>query len=119
MLFFSITSASALLRDDFVEETLAGKEVDKPITNLNYNYETLEKIPIKLNIVEPISTKNSDLYDGQIVQFKVKENVFYNNQLFIKKGTIVTAEIETIVERGMNGLPATIIIDDFKINDIP
>ena len=119
MFFFSITSASAIIKDDFVEESLAGKNLEKPITNINYNYESTEKIPIKINITEPISTKNTDLYDGKEVKFKVKENVFLNNQLFIKQGTIATARVETIIERGMNGLPATIIIDNFKIDDIP
>ena len=119
MFFFSITSASAIIRDDFVEESLAGKNLEKPITNIDYNYESTEKIPIKLNILEPISTKKEDLYDGQIINFKVKEDVYYNNQLIVKKGTIATAEIETIIERGMNGLPATIILDNFKINNIP
>lgn len=116
---FSITSAIAIERDDFVEQSLAGKNLEKPITNLNYNYESTEKIPIKLNILEPISTKKGDLSDGQILKFKVKENVFYDNQLFIKKGSIATAELQTIVERGMNGLPSTIIIDKFKLNNIP
>ena len=119
MLFFSITSASAIIRDEVVEETLANKKLSKHYVNANYNYESLEKIPIKINITKPISTKNGDIYDGQELKFKVKKNVFLNNQLFIQQGTIVTAKVETIVERGMNGLPATIIIDDFKINDIP
>lgn len=119
MLFFSVTSASALLRDEVIEESLADKTLEQPITNLNYNYESTEKVPIKLNILKQISTKTGDLYDGQIINFKVKEDVYYNNQLIVKKDTIATAEIETIIERGMNGLPATIILDDFKINNIP
>lgn len=119
MLFFSVTSASAIIRDEVIEESLKDKTLEQPITNLNYNYESTEKVPIKLNILKQISTKKKDLYDGQIINFKVKEDVYYNNQLIVKKGTIATAEIETIIERGMNGLPATIILDDFKINNIP
>ena len=117
--FFSITSAIALERDSFVEETLAGKDLVKPKANINYNYETLNRIPIKLNITEEISTKNENIYDGQELKFKVKEDVFFNNKLLIKQGTIATAKLETIIERGMNGLPATLIIDNFKINNIP
>ncbi|MBQ8887846.1 MAG: hypothetical protein IJY61_09115 [Candidatus Gastranaerophilales bacterium] len=117
--FFSITSVIAIERDTFIEESLQGKVLSKPQTNINYNYESLAKIPIKLNITETISTKKDDIYDGQIVKFKVKENVFLNNQLFIKQGTIATARVETTVDRGMNGLPATIILDNFQINNIP
>ena len=117
--FFSITSVIAIERDTFIEESLQGKVLSKPQTNINYNYESLSKIPIKLNITETISTKKDDIYDGQIVKFKVKENVFLNNQLFIKQGTIATARVETTVDRGMNGLPATIILDNFQINNIP
>ena len=117
--FFSITSAIALERDSFVEETLVGKDLVKPKANINYNYEALNRIPIKLNITEEISTKNENIYDGQELKFKVKEDVFFNNKLLIKQGTIATAKLETIIERGMNGLPATLIIDNFKIKNIP
>ena len=117
--FFSMTSAIAIERDTFVEDSLVGKELIKPKTNINYNYESFNKIPIKLNITETISTKNENIYDGQKLKFKVKENVLFNDKLLIKKDTIVTAMVETTIERGMNGLPATIIIDNFKIDGIP
>ena len=110
--FCSITSAFALLRDEIIEESLVGKKLSKPTTNLNYNYEAIEKISIKINITEPISTKTGDVFEGQELKFKVKENVFLNHQLFIQQGTIITARIETIVERGMNGLPATLIMQE-------
>lgn len=119
ILFFTINSASALLKDTVVEEDLATKTFEKPYTNLNYNYNSTEKIPIKLNIVKSVSTKNNGIYQGQVLNFKVKENVFYNHQLILKKGTIVPARVETYIEKGMNGLPATIIIDNFKIPNIP
>ena len=111
--------AISIERDTFIEESLKNIELTKPKTNTNYNYQSIEKIPIKINITEPISTKNDDIYDKQEVKFKVKEDVFFNNQLFIKQGTIVTANVETTIDRGMNGLPATIIIDNFKIKNIP
>lgn len=117
--FYSMVPAISIERDTFIEESLKNIELTKPKTNTNYNYESTEKIPIKLNITETISTKKGDISDGQEIKFKVKENVFYNNQLFIKKGTIVTAKVETTIERGMNGLPATIIIDNFTIKNIP
>ena len=83
ILFFSITSASAIVRDEIVEESLANKQLNYPHVNRKYNYESLEKIPIKINITEPISTKKGDIYDGQELKFKIKENVFLNNQLLL------------------------------------
>ena len=38
--------------------------------------------------------------------------------LFLPKDTIVKARIETIITKGMNGFPAEIIIDNFKINNV-
>lgn len=119
ILFFSLNPAYALLRDTVIEEELANKNIKTPYINKNYDYTSIEKIPIKLNIVKSISTKNDGVYEGQIVQFKVKENVFKDHQLLLKKGTIVNARVETYIEKGMNGLPATIIIDNFEIPNIP
>lgn len=119
MLFIFLSPAYALLRDTVLEEEISKSNVETPYVNKNYDYTSIEKIPIKLNIVKTISTKNNGVYEGQILQFKVKENVFENNQLLLKQGTIVNARVETYIERGMNGLPATIIIDNFEVPNIP
>ena len=87
-------------------------------TNLNYNYESFERIPIKLQIINPISTKAGSIVEGQVIDFIVKEDVRYKSQIIIKKGTLVSAIVQTYMDRGMNGVPATLIIDDFNIEGI-
>lgn len=105
-------------RDYFVEKTLASNIYPAPYTNLNYNYESLERVPIKLQITNSISTKKDNIYDGEKLEFRVREDVFYDNKIIIKKGTIVKAEIETYITRGWNGIPAALIIDNFEIPNI-
>lgn len=88
-----------------------------PALSLDYDFSSTKKLPIIMNIVEPISTKKT-LREGQNIKFKVKENLYYKNKLLVKKGSIIDAKLEMIVTRGMNGFPAEIIIDDFKIPNI-
>lgn len=82
---------------------------------LPYNYESTYKVPIKLGITEPITTKGETLYEGQTIQFKVLRNTYSKRRTFLKEGTIVNAKIETIITSGMNGFPAELIIGDFEI----
>lgn len=84
---------------------------------LPYDYSSTESVPVKISILEKISTKNMPI-EGQTVKFKVFDNVFYKNRIAIKKGEIITAKIETTITSGMNGFPAEIIIDDFEIPGI-
>lgn len=118
--FILLTSLSsfAIERDEYIEELLKSSEIETPQTNINYNYESFEKIPIKLNIKKPITTKDNSIYEGQVIDFYVKENVKYENKIIIKKGTPVSAVIQAYISRGMNGIPALIVLDNFKIPNI-
>ena len=84
---------------------------------LDYDFSNTEFIPIKMTVLEKISS-NDEIYEGQEVKLKVRNNVFCHHCLQIKKGTIATARIETIVTKGMNGFPAEIILNNFKIEGI-
>ncbi len=118
-LFLSINSANAILQEDtFINESLKEVNCTIPETNLNYNYESTESIPVKLQITDKISTKKNGVYDGKILQFKVREDVFYNNEIILKRGQIINAKVGTYLTRGMNGIPAAIIIDNFEIPGI-
>lgn len=119
MVIFSTTSQATILRDEIIEDFLSTQYLKKPYINLDYNYESTEKIPIKLKPTKKISTKEDEIQEGQIITFKVTEDVFYKNQRIVEKGTIATAKIETYITKGMNGLPGTIIIDKFSFENIP
>ena len=87
------------------------------ISELPYDYSSTEAIPIKLSIINEVSTKDG-LIEGQKLKFKVLEDVYYENMHVVKKDDIITGTIETIITSGMNGFPAEIIVDDFEIAGI-
>ncbi len=115
---FGALKACAFVNDEFAEQTLSNKELARPQANLDYNYLSFEKIPIHLKINNNLSTRRNTVYEGQKLEFTVKRDVKYNKQKIIRKGTAVTAQIETYVTRGMNGVPAMLIIDNFNIPGI-
>lgn len=116
---FSINiSYSEVLHDEFIENYLSNKNLTPVETNLEYNYEEFDRIPIKLQTLEKICIKNHNLYENNKLKFKVKQNVKYKNKVILKQGTIVTAEIQTYITRGMNGIPGAIILDNFEIPGI-
>ncbi len=117
-LFFSSFCNAELINDELVDTTLKNKDIQKPLSNTAYNYESFEKIPIKLKISERITTKKDKIYDNQELTFYVKQPVKYNNKTILKQGDIFTANIATYMSKGMNGIPAVIIIDNFKSQNI-
>ncbi len=97
--------------DKAIEETVSQK-------TLPYDYSSTYYVPIKLAIVTPITTKGEKIYEGQTIQFKVKETAYSFEKPILFKGTLVNAKIETIISSGMNGFPAEIIIGNFEIPNI-
>ncbi|MBQ4078495.1 hypothetical protein IJD15_04880 [bacterium] len=118
MILFSSLSTFAFERDTFIEESLENQNIEKPIQNLKYDYTAVDKIPIKLQIQTPITTKNDSIVEGQLIDFVVREDVKYNHRVVIPKGTKATAVIQTYQSRGMNGIPAIIVLDDFEIPNL-
>ena len=85
--------------------------------NLEYNYESTYSVPIKLIVLDEVSTKDG-IIEGDKIRLKVANDIFYKRQLFLKRGTIATAQIETYLTKGMNGFPAEIMLDEFEIEGI-
>ncbi len=65
--------------DNLVETTLKDKNIEKPYIHLEYNYEDLEAIPLRVSIKERIKSEK-DLYEGQVVEFIVQKSVYENNK---------------------------------------
>lgn len=103
--------------DTFVENIVKKENIEKPYKNLNYNYQSTKKIPIKIFIKEKIKSE-LDLYEGKTVDFIVSGDVYYNKRLIIPSGKIIKAKVGTIIKNGMNGIPASIIFDSFEIEGI-
>lgn len=93
------------------------EEIIEQVETLPYNFESTYSVPIKLGIIEQISTKDN-LSEGQIIQFKVLQDTYCKRRTILKKGQIVTAKIETIITSGMNGFPAEIILGNFEIPNL-
>ena len=116
---FSFVSVNAeTINDEFMEKHLKTVDIKKPTLNTKYNYESVERIPIKLRISEKITTKKDRVYDEMPLVFFVKEDVKYKGKVILKKDDVVNANVETFMTRGMNGIPGTIIVDDFVIKGI-
>ncbi len=105
------------VQDDLVKNTLKNIDIKKPKANLNYNYQNIEIIPIKLSILTPIKSEKK-VYEGQSIEFKSVDDVIYNDKIILKKDEKVTARIETIIKNGMNGIPASVVLGNFKAENL-
>ena len=58
------------------------------------------------------------MFEGQTIKFYTKTNLLYKNNVIIPKRTEVLADVKTIITSGMNGIPASIIFGNIRINNI-
>lgn len=117
-ILFSISLPAISYEEDFiVEKFLSEKDLEKPFVNDNYNYQDTNVIPIGLRIIDSIKSEQ-DIYEGQVLKFKVIEDIWDQEIILLKRGTICTANVETIINNGMNGIPASIILGNFQIPNI-
>jgi len=108
-----------LVRDTFVENSLANTELVNPYNPVEYNFQNTDVVTIPLRIDEKITTaRKNKSYEGQKVKFFVDEDVYYNHKILVKKDTPVEAKIEIIITRGLAGIPAEIFLTDFSIDGI-
>ena len=108
----------AVVEDELVKTTLSDKNIEKPYTNLDYNYEDTETVDVKLSVLEDIKNEKY-LHEGQIIKLRVVRDVKYKNKVVINHGTIATARVEMIIANGMNGIPASVVLGDFNIEGVP
>lgn len=108
----------AVVEDELVKATLSDKNIEKPYTNLDYNYEDTETVDVKLSVLEDIKNEKY-LHEGQIIKMRVVRDVKYKNKVVINHGTIATARVEMIIANGMNGIPASVVLGDFDIEGVP
>ena len=109
----------AIQTDTFIEEQLSGKTFEKPAAHLVYDYESTDKIVIPLQITDTIASSGKyETYEGDKVEFLVKENVYYEGKLFVKKGSKVTARVEIVLKKGVSGIPGELYLTDFEIPEV-
>ena len=119
VLSVSSAFANTPLKDELVEQTLAGKELTKPEPNLQYDYQDTDKVMIPIQITQKISSAGKyGAYEGMPLEFIVKENVIYNKQIIVPAGTKVKARVDIITGKGISGIPGELFITDFEIPNV-
>ena len=76
-----------------------------------------EKLPIKITPSQAISTNNDEIEVGDWIKFKVVNDEYYNEKLYIKKDTIITGIVDNVHENGILGDNAEIIFKKFILRD--
>lgn len=116
LFLFLFTISSSVAAIDEVADKLP-KDVITILPYSDYNFESTIKLPINLKVLERIKSEK-DLYEGQIVKFKVAKDVVYKDKVIIERGLTVPAKVSIIIAHGMNGIPASVIFNDFIIENI-
>lgn len=106
----------AMETEELIRQTIDVNNLPEIYQNIDYDYSSTNRVEVKIQLDgEKISTKKGNAHEGQQVQFRVKRDVKYKGKTIIPKFTIVTGTIQTFITKGMNGIPASIIIDNIKI----
>ena len=114
-IFLCLQESVSAVQDDIANVlTVTASE---QLVHTDYNYESFVKIPIELKFISSIKSEG-DLYEGQTLKFTVVKDVRYNGKTLVRRGDTAEADISVIITSGMNGIPASIILSNFRINSI-
>lgn len=116
--FISNASNLAIIKkehpdDLFFEKNIDVKKVRKILPKTRYDF-TKKQIPVKIQLAEQLKTKG--LLEGSIVHF-VTTHDFEINGKKIRKGTTVLGRVETLSASDKMGVPETLKIANFYIED--
>ncbi len=78
------------------------------------NFEELNRIPLKIKSIEDISTQK-EIEEGQKLIFLTTEDTVLKHNKVLSAGSRVIGKVETVSKNGIKGVPADLIIGDFKI----
>lgn len=76
-----------------------------------------EQLPIKFTPAQTISTHNDEIQIGDWIRFKIINDVYVNNKLYISKGTPLIGIVDYVHENGNCMDNAEIIITKFITRD--
>ncbi len=99
--------------DFFFEKNIDVTKVRKILPKTKYDF-TKKQIPVQIQLAEQLKTKG--LLEGSIVHFVAMRDFEINGKTF-KKGTTVLGRVETLSASDKMGVPETLIIDNFYIED--
>ena len=115
-IFITCACCYAEVWQDDVAKVLP-KDSPKPFIYHEYNFESTERVPVTLKVIDSIRSE-TEVYEGQQVKFKVAKSVTYKGENILERGDVVLAKVAIIITPGMNGIPASIIFSEFKPADI-
>ena len=116
--FLFLAKAQAFATDDFMLDYINKELIQQPNVNLEYDYKSTKKIPMFFHIKESLSTRNKDIYEGMKLEFVSDRNIYEKGKIIVKKGDIVEGKLKLIITSGMNGIPYSLTVGDFKIDGI-
>lgn len=76
-----------------------------------------EKIVMKITPIQEISTHHDEVEVEDWIKFKVVNDVYYKNKLYIAKDTVVTGIVDSVHENGLFADNAEITFLEFKLRD--
>jgi hypothetical protein len=77
-----------------------------------------EKIPIKIEPIQVISTDHDEIEVGDWINFQTIDDIYVNDKLYIEKGTKVAGVVDFIHPNGWGGDSADIVFKTFYTIDV-
>ena len=99
--------------DLFLEKFIDTTKVRKILPKNKYDF-TKKQIPVQIQIVQKLNTKG--LLEGSSIPFVTTHDFEINGKNY-KKGTTVLGRVETLSASDKMGVPETLKIDNFYIED--
>lgn len=99
--------------DFFFEKNIDASKTRKILPKTRYDF-TKRQIPVKIQLAKQIKTKG--LLEGSVVHFIATHDFEIKGKIF-KKGTTVLGRVETLSASDKMGVPETLKIDNFYIED--
>lgn len=79
-----------------------------------FDFESLNEQVVKVSPKQYYTTRE-DLAEGDLIKFVLVQDVTIKNKTY-KKGTNVTARVETVSQNKAFGVPADLVVDNFVLN---
>lgn len=85
---------------------------------LTDNKKYQEKVPVRIKPVQKISTTHNETQTSDVIRFKVINDVYVNNNLYIKKDSPIIGYVDYVQDNGWDYDNAQIDIKKFKTRDV-
>jgi len=77
-----------------------------------------EKIPVKIEPIQIISTHHDEIEIGDFINFEIVKDVYLNDNLYIKKNTPIKGLVDFVHPNGWGGDSADIVFKTFYTTDV-